>query len=292
MTAVDLAAPQQEAVQAFWDIYERHYDDIQEELRERLPELDPAAAALISQVPEQQQRDQAAVSRELGRAAARDGEWEPFLEYLETQGRQYAEAGMDFASWFRITRAFRPLVVPHLMEAHGDDVDELVVALNGLDTFIDLALITIGECYIQAMEELISKHREAIFELSTPVLVVRPGLLVLPVIGVVDSARSQQLTEALLRAIRDHHARAVVIDITGLPHVDTEVANRLVQAAEAARLMGCTPIITGLSAAVAKALVTLGVNLAGLSTSADLQIGIDEANDICGYRVIADGAPE
>jgi rsbT co-antagonist protein RsbR len=113
-------------------------------------------------------------------------------------------------------------------------------------------------------------------------------MMLLPVIGVIDSHRAQQLTEELLLAIRANRARVVVLDITGVPAVDSRVANHLVQTVEAARLMGAAAIVTGLSAEVAQTLVTLGVELSKLNTVGDLQGGLEEAEHLLGYRVIRD----
>jgi rsbT co-antagonist protein RsbR len=107
-------------------------------------------------------------------------------------------------------------------------------------------------------------------------------LLLLPIVGVIDSHRARQMTEQLLNAIRDHRARVVVIDITGVPAVDTMVANHLVQTTEAARLLGATSVVTGLSAEVAQTMVKLGVDLGGLNTVGPLRGGVVEANRILG----------
>jgi len=138
-------------------------------------------------------------------------------------------------------------------------------------------------------ERTISQQQDAIRELSTPVLQVRDGLLILPIIGMIDSQRAKQLTDDLLRAIRANRARMVVMDITGVAAVDSKVANHLIQTIAAARLMGSTVIITGLSADVAQALVALGVDLGKITTTGDLQGGLDEAERLLGYRVIREG---
>ena len=106
---------------------------------------------------------------------------------------------------------------------------------------------TVGVSFVQERERIIRQQQEAIRELSTPVLQVRERLLILPIIGVIDSQRARQLTEQLLRGIRANRAKVVVIDITGVPTIDSTVANHLVQTVEASRLMGASVIITGLS---------------------------------------------
>ena len=148
-------------------------------------------------------------------------------------------------------------------------------------TFLDIGLAI--DTYIQQRERTIHEQQEAIRELSTPVLQVRERLLILPIVGVIDTQRARQLTEQLLRSIRANRAKVVVIDITGVPVVDTTVANHLVQTVEASRLMGATVIITGLSAEIARTLVRLGVDLSKMDTMGDLQEGIKEAERLLGY---------
>src|SRR6266542_2082692 len=126
-------------------------------------------------------------------------------------------------------------------------------------------------------------------ELSTPVLQVRERLLILPIIGVIDSQRARQVTEQLLRGIRTNRAKVVVIDITGVPAIDSTVANHLVQTVEASRLMGASVIITGLSSEIAQTLVTIGVDLSKMNAVGDLQGGIEEAERLLGYNVIMTG---
>src|ERR671910_32927 len=128
--------------------------------------------------------------------------------------------------------------------------------------------------------------QEAIRELSTPVLQLRDRLLILPIIGVLDTARARQLTEQLLGAIRDNRATVVVIDITGVATIDRTVANHLVQTVEASRLMGARTILTGLSPDIAQTLVDLGVDLSMMKTVGDLQGGLEEAERLAGYRAV------
>src|SRR5215218_7372958 len=122
-------------------------------------------------------------------------------------------------------------------------------------------------------------------ELSTPVLQVRERILILPIIGVLDEQRANQFTEQLLAGIRSHRAKVVVLDITGVPDVDSEVANHLVQAVDASRLMGASVILTGLSPEIAQTLVTIGVDLGKMNTVGDLQGGVEEAERLLGFKV-------
>jgi rsbT co-antagonist protein RsbR len=154
--------------------------------------------------------------------------------------------------------------------------------------FLDMTLAI--NTYIYARESAMRRQQEAIRELSTPVLQIRDRLLLLPIVGVIDSQRAQLITEGVLRAIRASRAKIVVMDVTGVATIDSRVANHLLQTVGAARLMGATVIVTGLSAEVAQSLVGLGIDLSQLNTVGDLQGGIEEGERLLGYRVVQDGA--
>src|SRR5205085_2954315 len=171
------------------------------------------------------------------------------------------------------------------------DKEEPARALAGFLSLMKLTFLDIGlaiDTYIYQRERTIGEQQEAIRELSTPVLQVRTGLLILPIIGVIDAQRARQLTEQLLRAIRNNRARVVVIDITGVPSVDAKVANHLLQTVDATRLMGASVIVTGLSSEIALTLVTIGVDLTKINAVGDLQGGLEEAERVLGYKVIRD----
>ena len=142
----------------------------------------------------------------------------------------------------------------------------------------DMALAL--ETYVDAREETIKARERELSELPTPVLQLRPGLLLIPVVGTLDSYRARTLTVQLLEGIKEHRARAVVLDITGVAAVDSAVANHLIQTMAAARLMGARPVLTGLSAEVAQSLVKVGVTAEALSTAGDLQRGIELAEHL------------
>ncbi len=110
--------------------------------------------------------------------------------------------------------------------------------------------------------------------------------MILPIIGAIDPQRARQLTEQLLRGIRANRAKVAVLDITGVPYIDSAVANHLVQTVEASRLLGATVIVTGLSPEIAHTLVNIGVDLAKMTTVGDLQGGIEEAERLLGYKVV------
>lgn len=150
--------------------------------------------------------------------------------------------------------------------------------------FFDISLAI--ESHVFLREETIRAQQQAIREMSTPVLRVRDRLLIVPLVGMIDTYRARQLTEELLRSIRANRAKVVVIDITGVGVVDSAVANHLIQTIQASRLMGAQVVVTGVSAEVAQTLVRIGVDLSELDTVGDLQEGIEEAERLLGYRVV------
>ena len=129
---------------------------------------------------------------------------------------------------------------------------------------------------------------QTIAELSSPVVPVARGILVVPMVGTVDSQRAAQFVETLLTSISTHHARVVIIDITGVTVVDTNVAHHLVQAAQAAQLLGAEVVLVGITPAVAQTVVQLGVQLPGMATRADLASGVVYALARTGARIVYD----
>jgi rsbT co-antagonist protein RsbR len=169
---------------------------------------------------------------------------------------------------------------------YAGDPKKASSALCGMTRVVDVALGIIGEAYLATKEEVINQQLVAIRELSTPVLQVQEGILIVPLIGVIDTHRARQLTEDLLRAVRARRARVVVVDITGVAVVDSKVANHIVQTIASAELMGVITILTGISPDIAQTLVTIGAELRHVRTLGDLQSGITEARRMLGYRLV------
>ncbi len=283
---MDIAAPrvnplppgpaEQWALKDFLEVYDAHYDEVMTSSMSLLAG-DPKAGAIQTHGPIEQEAKSQKVRRLLRRAIV-DGDWEPYWNDLRAQGSTFARMGLTFPAWVKIVGAIRTVLTPHLVSAYRHNPERLLGAIDAMSGLMDQAMALIGEEYLNTKEAIIGQQQEALRELSTPVLQVRDKMLLLPIIGVVDSHRAQQLTEDLLRAIRDNRARVVVVDITGVPVVDTRVANHLVQTVDAARLMGAELIVTGLSAEVAQALVALGVDLGKVNTVGDLRGGLEEAD--------------
>ena len=203
------------------------------------------------------------------------------VERLQAYARDLSERiiprGVETHEVLGIVLLLRDVLARSLFERYQRDTGLLNRILDAYEPAATRIAVTVGVSFVEERERIIREQQEAIRELSTPVLQVRPRLLILPIIGVLDSQRARQLTEQLLGAIQANRAKLVVIDITGVATIDVEVANHLVQTVEAARLMGASAIITGLSSKIAQTLVDLGVDLSMMQTVGDLQGGLEEA---------------
>jgi len=214
-----------------------------------------------------------------------------YMEQRVRLGVLYSRAGLSarvFLGAFHVLmRAIGADIIKQYADTPGDGFD-CFMSLKKIG-FLDIGLIV--DVLIAERERTINLQQDAIRELSTPVLRLRERLLILPMIGVIDSMRAKQLTDGLLLSIRANRAKIVVMDITGVAAVDSKVANHLIQTVAAARLMGANVIVTGISADVAQSLVALGVDLTSIRTMNDLQGGLEEAERLLGYKVVqADGA--
>ena len=210
------------------------------------------------------------------------------IENLQTYARELSERiiprGVETHEVLGIVLLLRDVLARSLFAKYQKDVELLNRILDSYEPAANRIAVTVGVSFVEERERVIKEQQEALRELSTPVLQLRDRLLILPIIGVLDSARARQLTEQLLGAIRDNRATVVVIDITGVATIDRTVANHLVQTVEASRLMGARTILTGLSSEIAQTLVDLDVDLGMMKTVGDLQGGLEEAERLAGYR--------
>ena len=218
--------------------------------------------------------------------ALETGTFEALQAYARNLSERIIPRGVETHEVVGIVLLLRDVLARSLFAKYREDFNKLNRILDAYEPAANRIAATVAVGFVQERERIIREQQEAIRELSTPVLQVRERLLILPIIGVIDPQRARQLTEQLLRGIRTNRAKVVVLDITGVPYIDSPVANHLVQTVEAARLLGATVIVTGLSPEIAQTLVTLGVDLSKMNTVGDLQGGIEEAERLLGYQVV------
>src|SRR3989475_7936754 len=217
--------------------------------------------------------------------ALETGTFEALQAYARNLSERIIPRGVETHEVVGIVLLLRDVLARSLFAKYQEDLAKLNRILDAYEPAANRIANTVAVGFVQERERIIREQQEAIRELSTPVLQVRERLLILPIIGVIDAQRARQLMEQLLGGIRAHRAKVVVVDVTGVPAIDSAVANHLVQTVEASRLMGATVIITGLSSEIAQTLVTIGVDLSKMNAVGDLQGGIEEAERLLGYRV-------
>ena len=218
--------------------------------------------------------------------ALETGTFEALQAYARNLSERIIPRGVETHEVVGIVLLLRDVLARSLFAKYQDDFAKLNRILDAYEPAANRIANTVAVGFVQERERIIREQQEAIRELSTPVLQVRERLLILPIIGVIDPQRARQLTEQLLRGIRTNRAKVVVIDITGVAAMDSQIANHLVQTVEASRLLGATVIVTGLSPEIAQTLVNIGVDLGKMNTVGDLQGGIEGAERLLGYKVV------
>ncbi len=221
--------------------------------------------------------------------ALETGTFEALQAYARNLSERIIPRGVETHEVVGIVLLLRDVLARSLFAKYQEDLAKLNRILDAYEPAANRIANTVAVGFVQERERIIREQQEAIRELSTPVLQVRERLLILPIIGVIDPQRARQLTEQLLRGIRTNRAKVVVIDITGVAAMDSQIANHLVQTVEASRLLGATVIVTGLSPEIAQTLVNIGVDLGKMNTVGDLQGGIEGAERLLGYKVIPSG---
>ncbi|GAA1897567.1 STAS domain-containing protein [Streptomyces durmitorensis] len=163
-----------------------------------------------------------------------------------------------------------------------DRADELFSAALLINQLLDAAGALSFDTYVEGREEIIRRQSRQLLELSTPVVRLWQQVLAVPLIGTLDTARTQVVMENLLQAIQDHEALVAIIDITGVPTVDTAVAQHLMQTVNAVRLMGADCVISGIRPPIAQTIAQLGIDLSKILTRATLADALSEAIKLTG----------
>jgi rsbT co-antagonist protein RsbR len=197
-------------------------------------------------------------------------EWDDVRQLLANLSRDRALAGFSPAETATFVFSLKQPLFVALRESLADDSRRLSDELWSVSTVLDkLGLYTI-EAYQRSREEVIERQQQELLDLSTPVVQLWDGILALPLIGTLDSERTQIVMESLLEAIVEKEATIAILDITGVPTVDTLVAQHLMKTVAAARLMGAECIISGIRPQIAQTIVHLGVDLGSVITKATL----------------------
>jgi len=209
--------------------------------------------------------------------------WESFVEGAVRQrvGERYALEEIQ-----ALVSLLREIVLRHIQTAYVEEPKQQIAAILQAEDLAHRARQRVFEVYMQAYEEQVQRQQRALAELSTPVIQVHENILVVPLVGAIDTERARRIMEELLLGITHYQAELVIIDITGVPVVDTAVANHLMQAIKAARLLGAQSILVGISGEVAQTLVHLQIDLSGVVTRSNLQAGIEYALGRMGLEIL------
>ena len=208
---------------------------------------------------------------ETGGVTQIDGQqWAPVRDFLTRVSRSRAQQGFSPSETATFVFSLKRPLFARLQSEVGQDARALADEVWSTTSLLDkLGLIT-AEAHLKSREELIQRQQREMMELSTPVVQLWDNIAALPLIGTLDSERTQVVMESLLQKIVETGAAIAIIDITGVPTVDTLVAQHLLKTVAAARLMGADCIISGIRPQIAQTIVHLGVNLSEVTTKASL----------------------
>ena len=216
---------------------------------------------------------------------AESAEARPLRAFLENLSRTMATRGATSAQTAVFVFSIKKAVFARLRQAHANDPQALADGIwSATELFDQLGLHTVS-AYQKSREEVIRRQQEEMLELSTPVVKLWEGVLALPMIGTLDSSRTQVVMESLLQRIVETGSEIAIIDITGVPTVDTLVAQHLLKTVTAIRLMGADCIISGIRPQIAQTIVHLGVDLQGVTTKASLADALSLALKRSGFVV-------
>ena len=212
--------------------------------------------------------------------------YDPLREMLAVLSRTRALQGFSSRETATFVFSIKQPLFSAIRESLGKDSAAMADEIWLTTEIIDGLGLSTTETYITTREETIRRQQEEMLELSTPVVKLWEGILALPLIGTLDSARTQVVMESLLEAIVQTNSKVAIIDITGVPTVDTVVAQHLLKTVTAARLMGADCIISGVRPQIAQTIVHLGINLLDITTKATLSDAFSIALQRSGFKFI------
>lgn len=219
--------------------------------------------------------------------SGRGSSWTPAESFLAKLSRSRSEQGFSPTDTANFILSLKEPIFARIKETYGQDKDGVVNELTRTTLLLDRLALYTTEIYQKTREELIIRQQNDMMELSTPVVKLWDGILALPLIGTLDSSRTQVVMESLLEKIVASNSEIAIIDITGVPTVDTLVAQHLIKTVTAARLMGAECIISGIRPQIAATIVHLGVDLSGITTKATLADAFQIALTKSGRKVVS-----
>ena len=271
-------------------ILKKHERDL---LAQWVAALKEGGAGSDGRISERELSDQAARFLTLVQQAAHAGgvedtdaaPWQPVRDYLDEISRSRVQQGFNSEQTARFIFSFKKPLFARLRAELGQDAGTLADETWAASELIDRLGMHTVKSFQKTREDVIHRQQQELLELSTPVVKLWEGVLALPMIGTLDSARTQVVMESLLQRIVDTGSEIAIIDITGVPTVDTLVAQHLLKTVTAIRLMGADCIISGVRPQIAQTIVHLGVDLQGVTTKATLADALSLALKRSGFVV-------
>ena len=211
------------------------------------------------------------------------------LSYVEDRlrvGIAHERIGLSTKWYLGAYRRYMEDVLSRLFDELGDAAAARE-AFTSIQKLVYFDMVLASDTYLAAKIDTLDRHQAAIRELSTPVIRVHDRILLLPLIGAIDSLRADQVMDSVLLSVVEAQARCIIIDIAGVPVVDTKVADNLMKTTAAVRLLGAETILTGITAQVARTIVQLGVDISAMHTRSRLSEGIELALALEGKAILS-----
>ncbi len=199
-------------------------------------------------------------------------------------GATHARIGLSLPSYFAAMNYSFVLLTKTLYDGQLSAADYLA-ALSSFTKLLHFDITIVAETYSRLINERIAKQSQALIEMSTPVTQIWEDILMLPVVGIIDSRRAQDLMLAVLKRISQTRAKVFIMDISGVAVVDSGVANHLIKITKSTGLMGCTSLVSGISPEIAQTMVNLGFDVSEISTTATLHDALERAFRLIGRTV-------
>ena len=272
------------------EMISKHHEEIRADWLKQMSSAVRRADLMSDEELDSQSRelmDAIAAGTRSGEVTNLDGPaWQQVRDTLGTISTSRAKQGFSTSETATFVLSLKQPIFKAIRRENASDPAALFDDIWKLTEMVDkLALIT-ADAFQTTREKLIAQQQEELMELSTPVVKLWEGILALPIIGTLDSARTQVVMESLLEAVVQTNSRVAIIDITGVPTVDTLVAQHLLKTIAAARLMGADCIISGVRPQIAQTIVHLGIDLAGVVTKAKLSDAFALALQRTGQAVV------
>ena len=249
-------------------------------------------SGLVNEEEVRQQAD--ALLVELGKVfAAHAGDGPPdgsgntaLSEIVRQQSIERAKKGFKPADTAQFIIVLKNVLTQRLVETLSPSPTDLTTCLRVVDDVLDRLSLLTFDAFVETRERIIAQQSLSLQELSTPVILLWNNVLLLPLVGVIDTVRARQFTERLLEAIARHEATVTIVDVTGVPVLDTSVARHIMKAIDAAQLLGSRIVMTGISPEGAQTLTKLGISFANVISRASLRAGVAEALLMVGRAIL------